>query len=218
MLTGNLAHLLSVAGPALGLEPADLGYLERWPLRSVNQHLVDELRGVLTARDGFYAFESALHVRPATAGIRNEPSLSEWNASSLWAASYASDSQDCFFFAEDGLAAQICLWNGAVARLDPETGALEQIAPDLETWAGLVLADPGPLTAFPLVHGWQAENGPLAPGQRLFPRLPFVLGGKYECSNLRAFDTLAGIRFLASIARQIRDLPEGSPVEIKIID
>jgi hypothetical protein len=184
----------------------------------VNKHLVDELREVLVARDGFYAFESALHVRPATAGTLKEPSLSEWNAPSLWAASYASDSQECFFFAEDGLAGQICLWNGAVARLDPETGALEHIAPDLETWAGLILANPGPLTAFPLVHSWQAENGPLASGLRLFPRIPFVLGGKYELSNLRAFDTLAGIRFLASIARQVRDVPDGSPVEIKVID
>jgi hypothetical protein len=51
---------------------------------------------------------------------------------------------------------------------------------------------------------------------RLVPKIPFVCGGRYEVNNLYPLNEVKGRQFRASIARQIRDLPDGSQVILDI--
>jgi hypothetical protein len=69
-----------------------------------------------------------------------------------------------------------------------------------------------------LAHEWQQQNGPLPPGIRLVPKIPFVLGGEYRVDNLYAADCWRAMRCYGHIATQIHDLPEGAGVSFEPID
>jgi hypothetical protein len=99
-------------------------------------------------------------------------------------------------------------------RFNPETGNIEVVATSLEGWAERILADYTVETGWPLAHEWQRRYGPLPVQERLIPKIPFVLGGAYDTDNLYAIDAVKGMRFRADIARQIRDLPDGTQVKL----
>jgi hypothetical protein len=173
--------------------------------------LGQELAEMLTARNGFYAFEASLLVRPLRQSIV-PLGVFEWNARDLWRGHYVDDLADVLFFGEDLFGGQFAIRNETVCAFDPETGQLEVMASSLGAWANGVLADYEFRTGHPLAHAWQLENGPLAPGIRLLPKLPFVCGGKYAVENLYPSNDVKGMLFRASIANQIRDLPDGSQI------
>ena len=68
----GVAKLLSVASPALGTP----GVVPEVAVGS-------EIASLLQARNGFYAFESALHVF-ASVWAGDELSVEEWNSALLW--------------------------------------------------------------------------------------------------------------------------------------
>jgi hypothetical protein len=176
-----------------------------------------ELGPLLTLKNGFYAFESALHVLPfrPTSGERG---LEEWNSFHGWRADYQGLANDGVFFAEDVFGVQFCLVKGAVATFDPETGEKVTIAPNLVDWARRVLGDYEELTGYPLAHEWQIRNGPLPRGQRLVPKTPFVLGGEFTTENVFLLDAERAMHARAAIAMQIRDLPDGTDIVLKVVD
>jgi len=49
--------------------------------------LAEEILVVLRRRNGFYAFEGALHVFPSESS-QNETGLSDWNHTDLWRSGY----------------------------------------------------------------------------------------------------------------------------------
>jgi hypothetical protein len=122
------------------------------------------------------------------------------------------------YFGEDVFGVQFCIRDGAVCTFDPETGAFEVMARDLEEWASHVLDDYGMWTGHPIAHEWQAEHGQIPLGSRLVPITPFVLGGDFAVANVHALDAVKGMQFRASIAVQIRDLPDGAKVELRAVD
>lgn len=55
-------------------------------------------------------------------------------------------------------------------------------------------------------------------GSRLLPKQLFVLGGSFDVDNLYALDAVKGMQLRAEIARQIRDLPDGTSVTLRLTD
>lgn len=178
--------------------------------------LGSELYHLLELKNGFYAFESALHVFPYTSDLGT--GLEAWNAESLWRDRYKDLADGLLFFAEDIFQDQFCLSKkqSGVFRLQAETGAAIPMADSVENWAAVILADHKAETGWPLAHAWQEKNGSLPDGQRLMPKTPFFLGGEYNLENLWAGDPLEGMRFKADIAIQTRDLPDGAQVQLKV--
>jgi hypothetical protein len=206
----NANRLLELANkPLSNAQPA---------LPAGRDRLVDELGELLRARNGFYAFEGALHVfasgDPAAAG----GSLESWNEAEGWRAAYDDLAAGFLFFAEDVFGGQFAIRDGQVHTFDPETGEAEAMATSIEDWADQILADHEVLTGAPLASRWWDDHGPLPPGQRLVPRTPFVLGGEFELANVYALDALVGMRVRAELAVQIRDLPDGSPVNYRVVE
>lgn len=199
--------LVSLAGPPLG-EPADA---------SVSPRLGDDLAGVLARRNGFYAFESALHVFPV-GPAPGRTTIELWNDEDLWRGEYSGMADGHQFFAEDVFGGQFSLCNDEVFSFEPESGEAERIAASLDEWASLVLADLDLLTGFPLAHEWQLVKGALPEGSRLLPKLPFVLGGEFAVDNLYLLDAAKGMRLRGELATQLRDLPDGATVKFHIID
>jgi hypothetical protein len=209
-LTPSVEKLVSLTGPALVDAP---------PILSVRAtrlagRRADELLALLRERNGFYAYESALHVFPATekTGVMD---LDQWNSDELWRKEYGSMADRCLFFAEDAFGQPFVLRDDRVFTMESENGELEEIAEDLEGWARWILDDPDFATGYPLAREWQEMRGPLAPGKRLFPGVPFVLDGAYEIENLAEVDAIKAMRLRGKLARQLKNVPPGAKVEFK---
>jgi hypothetical protein len=200
---------LSIAGPALG-PPVTVGECRK-------AGFPEDLASLLASRNGFFAFESALHIRPLEKGQRGD--VSWWNEDERWRQAYSGwVRREDHFFAEDVFGGQFMLREGAIFSFDPETGEIGLLANNMEQWAREILSDFEFLTGHGLAHEWQALHGPIPSGCRLVPKVPFVLGGEFCIENLSALDSVKGMLFRADIARQIRDLPDGAEVELKVID
>jgi len=130
--------------------------------------LGDELATVLSRGNGFYAFESALHVR-ASGPTPGEPSLQEWNAEDLWRGAFGARGEGHLFFAEDVFGGQFSMKDEHIFTFDPETGDATMLASSLEEWADHVLFDYEVLTGYPIAHDWQQRHGSLPAGARLRP-------------------------------------------------
>jgi hypothetical protein len=176
-----------------------------------------ELRLLLSQKNGFFAFESALRVFPAGDSAWSY-SFDEWNSEKLWRSHYGNLADGLLFFAEDVFGAQFCMKEGAVHTFDPETGDLTFVASSIEDWASLVLSDYDYLTGHSLAHEWQQSHGPLAPRDRLMPKIPFVCGGEFKIDNLDSIEGSRAMRSRGNLAIQIRDLPDGARIQFEIVD
>jgi len=145
-------------------------------------------------------------------------SLEIWNSPELWRHEYGTLAEGLFFFAEDVFGNQFCFREGSVSLFDAETGDAEEVAKSLAEWAERILSEADVLTGHAFLRRWEATNGPLKRGARLVPRIPFVLGGAYDLPNLVQMRAVDGMRFRGNLARQIRDLPDGSQIEFRIVD
>lgn len=177
--------------------------------------LTSDLVGLLGQRNGFWAFESALHVLPAYTGA-DGIDLNRWNSPELWRHKYGALADGCLFFAEDAFGGQFCIYEGGIYTFDVETAEKKWIAENIERFVDILLGDYEFLTGYPLAHEWQVQNRPLAPGERLVPKTPFVLGGDFTVDNLRAMNAVSSMRMRGDIASQLKDLPEGAKVEIRV--
>ena len=177
----------------------------------------DELSELLVARNGFYGYQSALHVLPAGNAFVGA-SLESWNAPDGWRASYGSMANGLFFFAEDVFGGQFAIRGDQVVTFDPETGEIEAYASSIEDWADQLQADYEVMTGQPLAEQWQTVNGGLSPGDRLVPRVPFVLGGEFEVANVYAIDAALGMQVRGDLAVQLVDLPDGAQVTYRVVD
>ena len=175
-----------------------------------------ELVALLGARNGFYAFASALHVRALDDELGRGDGLVGWNAPTRWIDSYEDPAlAERWFFGEDVFGDQFCLHRGRVERMEAETGQFSEVASSLDAWAERVLDDFETETGYEMARDWQAQHGPLAAGFRLVPRKPFVLGGVSEVANLVAKEEVAGMRMRGRFAARIRNLPDGKKVRIR---
>ena len=183
-----------------------------------DHRLGPELLRMLERKNGFYAFESALHVFPLTSEPVSGASLIEWNSNVCWRSDYGDLTSGLLFFAENIFQDQFCLSASGVLRFHAETGGTKLVADSLENWAGIILRDYDRETGWGFASRWQAENGPLAPGKRLLPKTPFFLGGAFSIENLWAGDAVEGMRFKADLATQTRSLPDGTRVRIVLAE
>jgi hypothetical protein len=204
-------QLLSIAsepiGPASGAGSAAI--LAAWGDRG------QELLEMLRARNGFYAFFSALHVLPL-GKTEGKVDLETWNAEALWRDAYAHLATGCLFFAEDVFGGQFCIKDEAVFVFDPETGEQERSGETLEEWAQQVLVEHDFLCGTPLAREWQERHGALPPGRRLIPKMPFVSGGDFALENLYVGDPVDAMRFRGALAQHLRSLPDGTPIGFKV--
>jgi hypothetical protein len=88
-----------------------------------------ELLHMLEMKNGFYAFESALHVFPFALENRcNNQDLLRWNSPETWKKAYGDQADDLLCFAEDIFGYQFCSSHERILRFDPETARLKTSA------------------------------------------------------------------------------------------
>jgi hypothetical protein len=69
-----------------------------------------------------------------------------------------------------------------------------------------------------MVTAARLRFGELPPDRKYCLKIPGVLGGEYGGDNLGTISLTALVNASGHIAKQMRDLPDGSKVEIKVID
>lgn len=208
----SLNKLLSIAGSGLCSESPRLAP----ELIELAGNHGNQLVELLNHKNGFYAFENALHVFPSGCSDLYVD-LETWNNPNSWRKYYWELVKDSLFFAEDVFGVQFCICDGKIQKFDPEAGEFEDMAENLEEWATKILEDPEYEIGYKLVQAWQQQNGSLLSGSRLLPKTPFIFGGEYKINNLYMLDSLKAMEFRADIWRQIRDLPDGTEIKLKIV-
>jgi hypothetical protein len=68
-----------------------------------------------------------------------------------------------------------------------------------------------------LVHLAREKLGPLEPGHCYCLKMPGVLGGAYDSDNLATISRLEAIAFSGDLAEQIKDLPDGARIELRVV-
>lgn len=175
----------------------------------------EELHYMLSKMNGGYAFESALHFFGENEGFGNL-SVERWNAIDLWRSDYKHLDPLGYFFAEDIFGNQFFIKDEKISTFDSETGETEEIADSLNDWASEIMSDFDFYTGHSLAHDWQEAHGLIPLGSRLLPKIPFVVGGDFEVENLYAVSSVKSMKYWASIALQIRDMPDGSVINLKL--
>ncbi len=206
----KVQKLLSLGSEALAQLPEDMPpVFKSWKLGP-------ELFAMLREKNGFYAFESALHVFPVTSDPGS--GLEGWNSESLWRQEYKEFADGLLFFGEDVFQDQFCISQQGVVRFCAESGNVEVLASSIEGWADLILSDYSFQIGWKLAHDWQAMHGPLPQGKRLMPKTPFFLGGQFSLDNLWVGNSLEGMRFKGDLAMHTRDLPEGTKIRLRVAE
>ncbi len=174
--------------------------------------LTQQLEKILNARNGFFSFESALHLFPSNC-LNYSQELMLWNQFDLWKKSYSNLEIEGLFFGEDIFGTQFVIYDNGISKFDPETSDMETIASNFEDWAELILEDYEVETGYPLAHEWQEKNGYLPVGKRLVPKSPFVLGGEFHISNLELIDAIDGMKLRSNLACKLKDIPDGNKIK-----
>jgi hypothetical protein len=204
MVFDSVSALLELSGP---VEGADRHVEDCGPDGDIG----DQYRNLLRRQNGFFAFDQALQVFPSG---RSEigASVQSWNSTDLWGGEYGDMIEGHWFFAQDVFGVQFSIFEGAIVTFDPETADVSPFASSFQEWAAAVLADNGTAVGARLATRWLQRNGVLRDGQRLAPKVPFILGGRSRIEDLYAADAVQALKFYASLAIQVRDLPDGTPI------
>ena len=60
--------------------------------------------------------------------------------------------------------------------------------------------------------------GPLEEGRKYYLVIPGALGGEYVISNIKTAPLVEIIRYSGDVGKQIKDLPDGAQINLKVID
>lgn len=185
---------------------------EKFNLPSTEVSILGE---IISIKNGFYAFESALHIL-GTGSDRPDIDIVAWNSPDLWIKSYDTIKPDGLCFAEDLFGNQFYMTPNGIYNFDCETGDKEKLARNLKEWCQLILDDYDYLTGYSLAHEWQKRNGPLEPGKRLAAKIPFALEGDFDIDNLQAVNAVDLMLTHADLAVQLNPIPDGTKIKINI--
>lgn len=201
-----IGRALGPAGPSVEL---DLGASEG-PLH--------ELSTAIGRLNGFFVFNAGVQVfRAGPEGVG--PELGAWNEPETWKDTYEGLADGLFCFGQDIFGVQFAVQDDTqVVSFDPETGARTTLGESLEDWAAWLLGNPDVNGAASFAHAYQAARGPLTPDQRLVPLRFFIAGGGYEFENFVVREAARAMRIRGPIARQVHGLPDGTMVELRVLD
>lgn len=208
-MNSALDTILKASVSALADQPIQSGRLERF---GKNGRALAEL---LCQKNGFYAYESALLVRPESS-LASPLGIFEWNEPWRWKHLYHSNLSAILFFAEDAFGCQFGIRDDSIVGFDPETGEISRICNTLPQWAECIMANTNEMLGVTLAHDWQITRERLKPGRRLCPKVPFVLGGGYSVDNLAQVVETDGMLFRGFISRKIANLPDGATVVLRM--
>ena len=199
----DLERLLDIAGPELAT------------LRSLPETMAP-VAPLLSVRNGFLAFESALLVPPFL-GDGSPNCIAELNRGT-WREDLLPNHGPIIFFGVDAFGDVFGIGRDGVVHHSIIGGTTEKIAQNLDGWANAILDDYDYLTGWSLAAEWQKQNRPLVPFERLMIYPPPALGGEFAIDRMSAVPLAEWLDFAGTLYQQIKDLPDGAQIDIEITD
>ncbi len=202
----SVNQLLAIASPPIGAVVDEVS--------DENATLID----IWYQKNGFYAFESALHVYPLW-DVDNVAGFYTWNSQTCdLFTSLSAELQGKKVFASDAFGNQfgMDISTGEIWFVDIDLAEAFKVANSIDSWCERLLSDFETLTGYEIAKDWQTQNRALEPGERLFPKKPFILGGEWSVDNLWAADCFSNIGFRAYLANQLRSVSDGEYVSIDL--
>jgi hypothetical protein len=177
-----------------------------------------DLAGLLRQINGFIQFQGGLHVR----GACREPgwhSLRDaWDGADAFWRLYPQIRQTDVPFAEDCMGDQFFVRDGLILKLAAETGEIRCMELSLQLFFEALASDPVDfLSLYPLLQH-QREGGTLEPGQLLSAYPPFCTRESAQGVSLAAVRSAERRRFLADMAAQLREVPDGYTIEFRVTE
>jgi hypothetical protein len=110
--------------------------------------------------------------------------------------------------------------DGSVHLLDMGCGTLERLADSRNHFCDLAdrKDNASNWLMIPLTDACRAAGMVLAESQCYSFKVPPILGGDYNVENVAPCNLSVHYSFMADIARQTRDLPDGTKVEIVVVN
>lgn len=143
-----------------------------------------------------------------------------WNDKSTWKDGYRVFFTEAWSFAEDVFGNQYLFNKNGVEWLDIETGKLTYLCKTFSDWLQMIEEETDYYTGSSISNCWnQTHPEEAITGEyHLCPIKLFVCGGEYEIDNLFRTEAKEHMEMMASIANQIKDLPDGTPIEFTFDD
>ena len=175
------------------------------------------LSEMLQRENGFIRFDGGLHVRGACREPTWHSLRAAWEGPHSFAALYPGVEPGDVPFAEDALGDQFLLRGDSVLRLTAGLGDLEDLGVSLPGFFARAEDDPVEFLGLHPLLRFQSEGGRLLPGMLLAAYPPFWTMEAEEGVDLRAVPNEELRSMQADIARQVRDLPEGTAIRFDVL-
>jgi hypothetical protein len=174
-------------------------------------------RDLLGRANGYVAFHGGLHVRGACQAPAWHSLRAVWEGAGALHRLFSAVRPTDVPFGEDALGDQFLLRDGLVHRLAAETGDMETLGVDLAGFDAAARADPVGYLGLEPLEAFRAEGGALAPGELLSVYPPFVVAADGPRRSYRAIPAADRLGSLARLAAQLRDLPDGTAVDLRVL-
>jgi hypothetical protein len=175
-----------------------------------------ELSDYLRTTNGYIAYHGGFHLRGACSDPVWHSLRAVWFGDYALSTLFAAASRDDIPFGQDALGNQYLLRDGIVYQLWAETGDLESMAVDLETFDRNVREDPIDYLALGPLEAFRAAGYELEPGQLLDAYPPYCSKESASGVSLRPVPAFQRLGWLASFARQLRGVPDGSRIRVVV--
>ena len=196
--------LASYLGPPID----DAALLDRLPVG---------LSEMLRRENGFIRFDGGLHVRGACREPTWHSLRAAWEGPLSFAALYPDVDPGDVPFAEDVFGDQFLLRGDSVLQLTAGLGELEDLGVSLADFFARAEADPVEFLALHPLLRFMSEGGQVSPGMLLAVYPPFWTKESAQGVDLRAVPNEELRSMQADIARQVRDLPEGTAIRFDVL-
>ena len=177
--------------------------------------LPDDISAILRQQNGFIAANGGFHVRGACIAPAWHSLRAAWEGEYALHHLYPDVAETDIPLAEDCFGDQYLQRKALVIRLAGETGEIEAMECDWQEFLANVEAEPVGYLNLDFLDRFRQQSGPLVPGY-LINAYPPLVTKEGRNPSLRAIPALELRSAHADFAKQIRDIPDGSKIEIKI--
>jgi Protein of unknown function DUF2625/SMI1 / KNR4 family (SUKH-1) len=174
-------------------------------------------KSLLSLHNGLTAFDGGLRIFGTKPG--KLPTLQEWNEQKGWRSAYKELVKGTLvFFAEDVFGNQFAFDDGSVVYFDVEKGRATPFANSFSEWLSIVLEDPVDTLQLMLYRSWRDKGEGLEPSEHLCPVYPFIVKADPPLKELYRVNGMEDMAYKGNFAYQIKDVPDGAPIKMRVTE
>jgi hypothetical protein len=172
---------------------------------------------LLSLHNGLTAFEGGLRIFGTNSGVL--PTLKEWNKQDGWRSTYKDlMKQNLIFFAEDAFGNQFAYDEEKIVYFNAEIGRATSFANSFTEWLSIILEDPVDTLQLMFFKAWTEKGEHLKPSEHLCPVYPFIVKSDPPLKELYRVDGTEDMSYKGSFAYQIKDVPNGAQIKIRVTE